>query len=426
MKVETKESETHSFVSLLHKDAQTAVAYFSVDIHSSSSLELEVTEYLYQELLLSGTKKLSREAFLDELNKLGSSISVSLSDGVVTYVVKSIATNYRKTLVLFEQLMLEPAFKNSELERVKKTAKNILNDSAEDSRYISHALIRKNLYKKNDRHYTYLPKELLTEIDKLTTNHFVSLHKTIRSTYLRTTVTGDQKTITDTYSVVKKLSPKEVLSPVAEQGQSKPVGKVVFEAIPSRQNIDFNIGAPLPITLHHPDYAALNFGLAVLGKWGGFAGRLMSTVREKEGLTYGIYAKLDGFYHNELGYWRIMTFFSPDKAIEGLTSTFREIKGILKGGVTDEEFTRFKNILKTQQVLVNDSASSRAAELHSFHQQGFSLEEMEMFKTRLLNVTKAEVNAALKKYIEPSKLIISAAGPIASVRKDITNFQKKQ
>jgi predicted Zn-dependent peptidase len=166
------------------------------------------------------------------------------------------------------------------------------------------------------------------------------------------------------------------------------------------------------------------FGITVLGKWSGFAGRLMSTVREQEGLTYGIYAKTESFMNEEQGYWRVMTFFSPKDAARGLTSTFREIKKIYEHGITKDELATFKQILHTGQVLKNDSTSSLLGELHAYHLQKFSLEEIEEHKKRLLSVTLSEVNAALKRYLDPATLTVSGAGPISSVKKELQGLMK--
>src|SRR5690606_39381906 len=47
--------------------------------------------------------------------------------------------------------------------------------------------------------------------------------------------------------------------------------------------------AQLGIPRGHPDYAALYLGNQILGG-GGFGTRLMEEVREKRGLTYGVYS----------------------------------------------------------------------------------------------------------------------------------------
>jgi zinc protease len=194
--------------------------------------------------------------------------------------------------------------------------------------------------------------------------------------------------------------------------------------VPGRQNIDFSIGLPIPITIHHPDFLPLSFGIAVLAKWGGFAGRLMSTVREKEGLTYGIYGRLESFHGDEQGFFRIMTFFAPDKAVHALTSTFREISKLYTSGITQKEFNAFQTILLTQQQLLNDSLGRLLGDLHSYHCHGFTIHEMHMHKAQLQHITRTEVNRAIKTYLNPKEMYVSGAGPVAGVQKDLEQWMK--
>jgi len=49
---------------------------------------------------------------------------------------------------------------------------------------------------------------------------------------------------------------------------------------------------------------------------------------------------------------------------------------------------------------------------------------MAEYKARLLSVTRKEVNAALKKYLNPDALIISAVGPVAKIKKELAQFAK--
>ena len=151
----------------------------------------------------------------------------------------------------------------------------------------------------------------------------------------------------------------------------------------------------------------------------------MSTVREKEGLTYGIYARTETVSGTEQGYWRIMTFFSPQQALQGLRSTIREIVLMQTKGVSQAEFKRFKEILKTQQILLADSLTSSVDELHGYICESFDLTEMATFKQRLHTVTLAEVHEAIKTHLRTDALVLSGAGPVISVKKELQKFINK-
>jgi predicted Zn-dependent peptidase len=258
----------------------------------------------------------------------------------------------------------------------------------------------------------------MLEVPKVTLAQLKSFHQSVQVNHWFCSVGGDKTTISLFEKFLK--ANKKTNDVVEGTHQPKPPNPVLQLAnIPSRQNIDLSIGLPLPITRSHPDFIPLGFAVAVLGKAGGFAGRLMSTVREKEGLTYGIYAQLEGFATDEQGYLRIMTFFAPDKAVEGLGSTFREVKKLYQSGVTQAEVTAFKTILSTQQSLVKDSFGRMLADVHAYQSEGFSIAQMEEHKRALYAVTRADINRVIKIYLDPALLSVSGAGPTIGVQKEL-------
>ncbi len=426
MKYSISENTGHTLATIEQPKSKTVVAYISVDLHKERTAKNRAAELLYTDALLSGAGKYSREQFLDAVNSLGGTISVSISDSVLTIFIRSKADVFSKVLTLVETMLKAPHFSPVEQKRIKLTVVNAIKESKEDSRAIAHEQLRNAFYGLHDRRYTHDEDTLIKTIGITTPKELQKLHAHVQNLQWTCSIAGDKEAIASfnkTIRAANKLTKREIGEFGIHQ-QKPPQPSLVLKDIPSRQNIDFSIGAPIPITLHHPDFLPLMFGITVLGKWGGFAGRLMSTVREAEGLTYGIYAKTESFMNEEQGYWRIMTFFSPKDSVKGLTSTFREIKKIHEHGITKDELAKFKQILHTAQVLKNDSTASLLGELHSYHLQKFSLEEIEEHKKRLLLVTLEEVNAALKHYLDPTTLTVSGAGPVQTVKKELQSFMK--
>jgi zinc protease len=425
MTYDIKEAAGFSFATITKQKSETAVLYLSTDIHRAQSAKLRATELLYSDALISGAGKYDRAQFLDALNILGATVTAGISDGVLTMYVKCAASVTGKVLPLVETMLREPHFDKKELTRIKQTVTNLLKESKENTRAIAHEQLRNSLYGTEDRRYSFGEDALIAAIKDITTRDLHKLHAHIMGLAWTCSATSNKDTLARMEKSLKTLKTK-LPSTTTEYGihqQKPPQPTVVLKNVPSKQNIDFAIGAPVPITLHHPDHLPLVFALAVLGI-GGFQSRLMSTVREKEGLTYGIFATADTFLNEEQGYWRINTFFAPDKAVQGLTSTFREVKKLYEHGITKTELETFRTNLTTKQILVGDSTAKLLNDLHGYHLQHFSLEEMREHRKRLLLVTQDEVNAAIKYYLNPAHLTISGAGPVAKVSKAIEAFAK--
>lgn len=426
MKFHIDREETFSIATITQKNDPKVSAYITIDIHQENSLATQAAQLMFGDALLSGAGKYSRAEFLSAVNLLGASVDVSLGNGILTISLRASSQNFKKLLPLVEAMLTSPTFNKTEITRIKNTLANELHEAKENSRAIAYEELQNTIYGSGDRKYTFNIDELISEVPKVNLKKLQSLHQTTLSQPWTCSIAGDEALIEAFAKVVKKIKknhpvPKTI---IAIHQQKPPQPTCVFKEIPSRQNIDFNIGAPLPITMHHPDYIPLSFAISVLGKWGGFTGRLMTTVREDEGLTYMIYGRTEGFSGSEQGFWRTMTFFSPDKALQGIKSTFKQIAKLYKDGITEAELAKFKVILNTQQTLIQDSISGQLSDLHAYHCHQFTLQEMKEHKEKINSVTLEEVNNAIKTYLNPNTLTISGAGPVNGVKKDISTFLK--
>lgn len=424
MKYNISDNSEYSYASIVDTQAQTVISYISADIHEGQTARSRAVELLYTDMLISGAGKYTRVEFLDAINSLGATVTASISDGIFTLFVRGSSLTFKKVLPLVETMIREPHFDKQELKRVKQTVINLLNESKENTRAIAHEQLRNTFYGTQDRRYTFKEESLIAEIATVTSKDLKTLHKKIISQKWTCSAASNSLAIAALKKSIQKMHSKDTTSslfPIHQQTPPRP--GITLTEIKSKQNIDFSIGAPVPITLHHPEYVALRFALEILGGHG-FASRLLSTVREKEGLTYGIYSTAETFMNEEQGYWRIASFFSPDKSLQGLTSTFREIKKLYKNGITKEELARQKTFHHTKQALIGDSTSRRLNELHTYHLQKFSLEEISEHKQMALKITVEEVNTAIAHYLDPTLLTVSAAGPVGTVRKELQTFMK--
>lgn len=417
-------THTHSIASITRPAERMVVIQISADIHEGNSARIQAISQFYAEALVSGCGRYDRTAFHEAINLLGAEIQVRVDDNVFNVYIKTISEHAEKVLDIFACMIENPTFSQREFPRIRSLRVNRLREKREEAKIIAHEKLINQIYDKNDRRYTYTIEEIVAETKKVTRNDLQNLHAKIRKSFWCCTIGSNEKVLRLLKKTVLNITTDGSTNTHIKKHAQKPLKRrIVLESIPSKENIEFSIGGPLPLTLHHPDYLPFVFGLSVLGKWGGFTGRLMSTVREKEGLTYGIYARTETVTGTEFGYWRIMTFFSPAKSEQGIRSTLREIKLITEYGITDDEFLRFKIILKTQQDLLADSFLHSLFDLHQYHFAGFSLHEIEEYKRLLSSVSKDEINLALKKYLDADKLIVSGAGPIQDVKKKLCTLK---
>lgn len=423
MHLEELTSEYIKGISISRKNERTFTCSISIDVaRREDGVYGYTTGLMYAKALLSGCDGYTRDAFLTEINLIGATLSVAISNGLLTISFTSLDTNAHKLLKLVHAMLAKPTFAQTELKRIKELLRSELHEEKEDAKTLSVYAFVNTLYKERNRRYTPGSDDVIPELEKISRKEVVAFHaRVFKAQWIYTLVANPVLEEEVKKAIVLWRGTSKIYTETSNTNGLKvqKVRTVKLVSVPSKQNIEFSIGGSLPLCLTQKEYYAFLFGLQVLGKWGGFVGRLMSTVREKEGLTYGIYARTETVTKNEYGYWRIMTFFAPSKALQGITSTLREVKLIRDKGITKEEFERFKTILGTSQTLLQDSILRVANEIHAFQVKGLSLEEIKTHKKALLSVTREEVNKALKTYLDDSLLVIAGAGPIASVSKEI-------
>jgi zinc protease len=395
--------------------------------NGNESVRSAAIALLYSDALVSGCEGYTRDELTDEISLLGGTLEISLSAGRASFTLKGLREKRAKLMAIFAKVLLSPSIPARELARIKTTTINGLKNAKEDARSKAHMLFWNALYEKNDRLHSFSEEELIAAIPSVSRTELLAFHAQVMSgIWIATLITASEEadsSITLLHSLRGKFAEEARMAPARSIRRAPQ--QLAGALIESRQNIEFSIGAHLPLCYEDADYYPFLFGLMVLGKWGGFAGRLMSTVREKEGLTYGIYARAEMVTKLEEGDWRIMTFFAPDKALQGLTSTLREIRLIKEKGITKEEFERFKTIDRTGEALLHDYVLRLAADIHNLQLAGLSLAEMKEWKRSRERVKREEVNAALKKYLDLSKLAVGIAGPISTKEKELTAVLKK-
>lgn len=386
------------------------------------SVHTDAVAMVYEDALLSGCGAYSRQEFTDAVSLLGAQIDITISQGVFTCSLQSLNTQREQLLSLVSTMFLKPTFASAEIKRITALQTSQLQEEKEDAKVQSVQKFFDALYIKKDHRYQYTENALIAVLPTITQKDLRDFHTAILGRAWTYTILSNnaaaQKTVEKITDIQKNFRYIANI-PVIPLHKNVTRTEVKTTAIPSRQNIELAIGSTIPLTFADTDYFAFLFGLQVLGKWGGFAGRLMSIIREKEGLTYGIYARTENISAANMGNWRIMTFFAPEKVMQGITSTLREIKKIAQKGITDSEFIRFKTILKTKEILLQDSAAATAQNIHSLQLAGLTLSQIKVYKKNLLLISKKQVNQALKKYLDVTKLVISAAGPTKSKEKEL-------
>ena len=206
-------------------------------------------------------------------------------------------------------------------------------------------------------------------------------------------------------SQVSRALPKGPALAAPAQPQAPKAGLTHLD-FPSKQT--HLLLAELGITRTDPDWPALSLGNQILGG-GGFGTRLMSEVREKRGLTYGVYSS---FSPMQVRGPFLITLQTRAELSEGTLQLVRDLLGqYLASGPTQKELDDAKRELAGSFPLANASNASIVGQLGAIGFYDLPTTWLEDFMQQSQAVTVEQVKAAMNKHLDASKLVIVTAGP---------------
>ena len=180
--------------------------------------------------------------------------------------------------------------------------------------------------------------------------------------------------------------------------------------MPDKASVAVVMGQPTQLRYSDPDAMPLRLGTRILGS-GGFTSRLMANVRDKEGLTYGISAFLTDDTFAD-GAWTVQADFAPQMLQQGIDSTRRQVEKWHADGVTDAELARAKTELAGTYQVGLATTGGLAGAIMIMLNRGMPLSFVDEYPKRIAAMTREEVNGAIKRHIDPSKLVLVQAGTI--------------
>lgn len=199
-----------------------------------------------------------------------------------------------------------------------------------------------------------------------------------------------------------------------------PAPRVVFIEKSDVTQSNISLGS-LGIERRNPDYFAVEVMNQVLS--GGFASRLFSNIRTKQGLAYGVFGEV-GSEYDHLGrtlFWLSTKTETTGAAIDAL---YAEIRGMVERPPTDDEVAKAKATMLNSFIFNADTKGEVLRQQLQYELYGFPRDWLERYRAGIEKSTTAEVVAAAKKYLHPEALVLLVVGPAAGLDKPLSSYGK--
>ncbi len=164
-----------------------------------------------------------------------------------------------------------------------------------------------------------------------------------------------------------------------------------------------------------PDFPALVIADYMLGGGAGFESRLGARIRQKEGLSYGVGSSLSVDALDRASAWTVYAIAAPQNVAKVEAAFKEELARALKDGFTEEELKAAKSgfLQMRAQNRAQDGTLANAWTANLYLGRTFQFSKQ--IEDKVVALTLADVNAALRKHIDPAKISLVKAGDFTRI-----------
>lgn len=366
-------------------------------------------------LLRKGTKTRSATQIAEEIDFVGGSLGAG-SGLDATYATCQVLTKHFDVgLDLLSDIILNPTFKEDEIERLSKQTLAAIKQQKDDPGSVAEEKFREFVF--GDHPYGQPSEGTEESIVALTRDDIINFHKKYYvPNNVILAVVGDVKS----GEAIKKVKAKfsqwrgaEVTPPSFVEPPPIKGHQILLVDKPDLTQTYIRVGH-LGIERKNPDYFAVRVMNYILGG-GGFASRLMDEVRAKRGLTYGIRCNFDSYKLR--GAYEVSTFTRNDSTAVAIGAIIEQIKRIRAEEVTDKELEDTKSFYNGYFPLQFETPSQIATQILNVELYDLGEDYIKNFRKNIKAVTKKDVLRVAQKYLDPDNLklvVVSKADDVKS------------
>jgi predicted Zn-dependent peptidase len=382
-------------------------------IKSGSRCEAAETNgisHFVEHMLFKGTRSRSAQHIAREMDSIGGNLDAFTGKETICFNVKSLADHVPIALDVLADLVLNPVFASTDIERERGVILEEIKIDEDNPDVLVHELFTQNFWKDHP-----LGKPILgttATVGRLDQEKLFDYHGgRFRGGNMVFSAAGNLEHDQFVNAVAEKFA--ALVPGEAFQETQTPLAsaRILLRNKKSLEQVQLCLGVPSPPITDDNRYATLILN-TVLG--GGMSSRLFQTIREERGMAYAIYSDLSPY--RDTGSLCVYAGTSAGKALEVVDLVLAEFRSLKEVPLSDEELTRAKDQLRGNILMGLESSNSRMANLarqEMYFHQFFTVEEI---IARIDAVDAAQVQAMAQRLFASDRIAITLLGRLSGVK----------
>ena len=367
-------------------------------------------------MLDRGTARHDRLSLAREIEDHGLQLGVDTSGSlptVVTVSVQGLAEQLPRMVGLLAEVLREPSFAPDQLEILREQVFGSLAREREETFPQGFAALTRLLYPAGHPHHRRTVAARREELLGITREDLVGFHaRTYSPASLMLAVVGAVEA-REVHDVLAKAF-GGWQAPVAPTPTwpvvGVPTGAEERVRIADRPNLDAFLGRAGRLRRGDGDYPAAIVANSCLGQ-STLTSRLGAEVRDRAGLTYGIYSRFFGTLELT-GPWSVFLSVSPDDLDRAIELCRQVITRYWTEGPEADELEDERQALAGSYRVSLATNAGVARELVTTLTAGEPIESVDRYPDELLAVSREQVMEAIRRHLRPDGLVVTAAGSL--------------
>ncbi|WP_304619984.1 M16 family metallopeptidase [Paracoccus sediminilitoris] len=381
-----------------------SIPFVALDIQFKGGASMDAPEKrgainLMTALLEEGAGKRDSTQFAQAVEDLGARISFDADDDTLSVGFRALSENRDEAADLLALALTQPRFDESAVQRVRAQVQAVIRSEATDPNSIAAKELARQAW--GDHPYATSLNGTEESVAKLTRQDLVAAkNRVLARDRVVVGAAGDisPEELGPLLDRILGGLPEAATAPLPDKADLQLSGGTTVIDWDSPQTVVSFAGPG--IAIDDPDYFAAFVANHILGG-GGFSSRLMTEVREKRGLTYGVGTALaTGLFGQS---WQGGMAGGNDTTGQAVDLIRQEWAGMAEG-VTEKELTDAKTYLTGEYPLRFDGNGRIAAILAGMQLIGFPIDYINTRNDKVEAVTAEDVARVSKRLLDPAQL----------------------
>jgi zinc protease len=372
------------------------------------------------QMLMRGTARHTRQQLKDELTRLKANAQVFGGATSIGANVTTTRENLKPVLDLVAEMLMDSTFPADEFEQLRQQQITGLESQKSEPQVVAAIALQRHLspYPKDDVRYVDSIDERIANTKAVTLDEVKAFAKDFYGASSgEIAIVGDfdpESAQTQLAALFNNWKSPKKYARIQRPFQNITPKSEAFQT-PDKANAMWLAAIPVRMKDSDTDYPALFFGNYILGQMP-LNNRLFARIRGKEGLSYGVGARFQAGAEDESAVFVANAICAPQNAPKVEASFKDELQKILNEGYTTEEVEAAKKAWVQSQTMTRGQDQALVSMLNGYRYLGRTMEWQKQLEEKVLALTPAQIQAAMKKHLDLSKANFFRAGDFAKAQ----------